>query len=213
MQSSCPARVWPWTCSAVNRPDSCNIPASWRWPSKGPERLAINPFGVTNDWNFNAWTRLWPLYTTRWFSSGRAIGRTVPSTKPKQFGRGDPIQRIAWAYCSRHTEERKGWFQDVRWWPWFSNTHSNTTLCSIQSSGTGRAKRWIISKYLQGYAKRLRRMQSPSSPLHTVPWWHLNRAGIRRAAAKRGRSALFTLKLAKHSSNSNESSSKPSYSR
>ena len=26
------------------------------------------------------------LYTTRWFSSGRAIGRTVPSTKPKQFG-------------------------------------------------------------------------------------------------------------------------------
>ena len=114
MQSWCPAEVWQWGRSKVNRPD------------------LSKPLGTTNDWNFNAWTRLWPLYTKRWFSSGLEIGLTVPSTKPKQLGRGEPIQRIVWAYCSRHAGVRNCCFQDVSRWQWLSKTQSNTTLWSVQ---------------------------------------------------------------------------------
>lgn len=42
-------------------------------------------------WNFKLCTGLWPLYISRWFFPGLAIGRTVPSIKPKQFSSGTPI--------------------------------------------------------------------------------------------------------------------------
>jgi hypothetical protein len=59
------------------------------------------PFGNAKDWNFSAWILLWPLYTILWFLSGLEIGLTVPSIKPKQFWRGEPLSEIDWAYVSK----------------------------------------------------------------------------------------------------------------
>ena len=56
-----------------------------------------------SDWNFNPCTRLWPLYSSRWFFPGRVIGRTVPSTKPKQLLSSAPLLKTASAYFSRET--------------------------------------------------------------------------------------------------------------
>ena len=94
-----------------------------------PDRFATNPFGVTTHGTLIAWTRLWPLYMTRWFFIGRAILLTVPSTKPKHkemtiFGGRWGKHNLATSTSSRsqraqfyswepHTvfPTEKGWFQ------------------------------------------------------------------------------------------------------
>ena len=63
--------------------------------------LAIIPLGSATDWYFRPCTRLCPLYTIPWFWSGRQIGRTVPSVKPKQLCNGLQFCQIAGAYVSR----------------------------------------------------------------------------------------------------------------
>ena len=60
-------------------------------------------------WNLIQCTLLWPLNIIRWFLTGLAIGRAVPSIKPQHWSSGDPFLRIASANSdgSSHTKSRE----------------------------------------------------------------------------------------------------------
>ena len=56
---------WAYCWRSRNKHESPSIPLSWRQPFTGLYKSAIKPFRATTDWNLNAWSFLWQLYSMR----------------------------------------------------------------------------------------------------------------------------------------------------
>ena len=112
----------------------------------GPYIFPMLPFGKATDWNFNEWTRLWPLYTILCCWLGRAMGLTVPSINPKQFSRGLPFSWMASTYSCNNGELKTSRFHCGILWLWLLKMLSLTSFVIIHNSGTGLPNRLIMSQ-------------------------------------------------------------------
>ena len=102
----------------------------------GPYIFPIRPFRRATDWNFSAWTRLWPLYTILCYWSGRDIGLTVPSIK-QQFSRGAPFACMASAYSCNKGGLKISWFHWEILWLWLLKILFTISFVIMDNSRTG----------------------------------------------------------------------------
>ena len=72
-------------------------------------RLKTNTSVNKHTWKSIQCTLLWPLNIIRWFLTGLAVGRAVPSIKPQHWSSGAPILCIGSANSagSSHTKSRE----------------------------------------------------------------------------------------------------------